>query len=85
LSIEFTIYSRIDCHLCDEMVNQLCTLEQVSAEQINRVNIDADSALVEKHGARIPVLLVNGEELCHGHLDRDAVINFIIKKTMCSN
>lgn len=85
LSIKFTIYSRPDCHLCDEMVDQLRTLEQVSTEQINRVDIEADPALVKQFGMRIPVLIANGVELCHGHLDRDSVTNFIIEKTPHSN
>jgi hypothetical protein len=67
------------------MADQLFSLEQVSAEQINMVNIEADPVLVEQYGTRIPVLVANGEELCHGHLDQNAVTNFIKQKSIYSN
>ena len=63
------------------MTGQLITLEQVSAEQIDKVNIETDQFLEAKYGMRIPVLEADGEELCSGHFDRDAVINFIKQKT----
>ena len=36
----------------------------------DKVNVDADRALAERYGSRVPVLTdPKGTELCHGRLD----------------
>ena len=36
----------------------------------DEVNVDADPALIERYGLRVPVLTdPQGKELCHGRLD----------------
>ena len=36
----------------------------------DKVNVDADPALVQRYGLRVPVLAdAAGNELCHGRLD----------------
>ena len=36
----------------------------------DKVNVDADPALIERYGLRVPVLTdLGGKELCHGRLD----------------
>jgi hypothetical protein len=38
--------------------------------RFDKVNVDADPALVERYGLRVPVLAdTAGKELCHGRLD----------------
>lgn len=33
------------------------------------MDIDNDTELTARYGVRIPVLVVDGEEICHYHLD----------------
>ena len=40
----------------------------------DKVNVDADPALIERYGLRVPVLTdADGRELCHGRLDAVAL------------
>lgn len=47
-----TLYSRPDCHLCDEALEMLADLG-IGCEV---VNIENDLALVRRYGTRVPVL-----------------------------
>jgi hypothetical protein len=39
-------------------------------ERFDKVNVDADPALIQRYGLRVPVLTdTAGKELCHGRLD----------------
>jgi len=66
------LYSREGCHLCDQMLEELDELLAGRATASIR-DIDTDPALLAAHGARIPVLLLDDEELCFGRLSSAAV------------
>lgn len=55
-----TIYTRPDCHLCEEAKAAIdasgCEAEFILEE----VNIDDDPSLRERYGNDIPVILING-------------------------
>ncbi len=70
--MELTVFSRPGCHLCEVLVEELLPLVRGRA-QVTVVNIDDDPALTERYGLRIPVVSKGGQELCHYHLDADAV------------
>lgn len=56
------MYSRNGCHLCDEaeqIVAQVCT--DLGADW-ERVDIDADPALVERFTNEVPVTFVDGQQ-----------------------
>ncbi len=72
---KLTIYGRSYCHLCDEMASALhgwCAERGVRAG-FEMVDVDADPALEERFGDRVPVLVGGGVELCHFRLDPAAV------------
>lgn len=46
------LYSRADCHLCDEVINLL----DRAGVHWRPVDIDGKPALLERYGLRIPVL-----------------------------
>ncbi|MCC5795545.1 MAG: glutaredoxin family protein [Chromatiales bacterium] len=50
-------------------------LEELSRGRLRPrvVDVDGDPELVRRHGLRVPVLELAGEELCHGRLDPRAV------------
>jgi glutaredoxin len=60
---EVILYSRPDCHLCDEAEH---LLSRVAPERAVRVvDIEDDLALIERYGMRVPVLRLEatGQEL----------------------
>jgi uncharacterized membrane protein len=56
--IEITLYTREDCHMCDELKQMLLALEDEIPHKLNKVNVDTNSALKKKFGESIPVLVV---------------------------
>lgn len=54
-----TLYSRAECHLCDQAEALVLPIIQHGQWQLVKVDIDSDPGLVEKYGFSIPVLLRN--------------------------
>jgi thiol-disulfide isomerase/thioredoxin len=78
--IEFTLYSRSYCHLCDDMLDALRALIAAhgASAKVEVMDVDADPALVERYDELVPVLLAskNGApavQVCHYFLDHAAV------------
>jgi hypothetical protein len=70
----WTVYHRLGCSLCEEMLADLAEL--LGAEEATRVevvDISQDPALERKYGTRIPVLLANGDFVCDYRLDVERV------------
>ena len=67
--IEFVLYMRHGCHLCEDMYQELLRLPESGQFQVRLVDIDRDSALQEKYGLKIPVLMAGENEICHYTLD----------------
>ncbi|MGE0486545.1 MAG: glutaredoxin family protein [Gammaproteobacteria bacterium] len=68
--LELTLYSRLECPLCDEFQVALAAWSAANRPiAVVVVDIDRDAALVESYQWRIPVLATGGRELCAGHFD----------------
>jgi glutaredoxin len=68
-----TVLSKPDCHLC---VEALEVLERMRAElgfELQEVDITTDEALHRAYFERIPVVLVDGEELCEYFVQETAL------------
>ncbi|SFU40012.1 glutaredoxin family protein [Halomonas korlensis] len=64
--IRLRLYTTLGCHLCEQLEALLETLA-IEEVELERVEISADDALIERYGVRIPVLADNaGEELDRG-------------------
>lgn len=63
------IYGRVRCHLCDEMWEDLQPLLRQCAHRLQVIDVDSDPQLRARYGLRVPVLVVDGEEVCAGRLD----------------
>ena len=75
-AIPFTLYSRVWCHLCEDMLAALRAMEEPGRPfAITVLDVDADPALEERFNELVPVLYgdPDGEELCHYFLDEAAV------------
>jgi hypothetical protein len=62
--IALTLYSRPDCHLCDDMkaIVERVARTTTPAPTIEVVDISSDVELESRYGLEIPVLLVNGKK-----------------------
>ncbi len=67
--VTLIVYGREECHLCQDMIASLHELQGRLHFQIELVDIDTDTELTARYGVRIPVLVADGEEICHYHLD----------------
>ena len=71
---QWTVYSRPDCSLCEELLADLARLlDPVEAAKVRVIDIGEDPALDRKYGGRIPVLTADGEFVCAYRLDPDRV------------
>ncbi|TMM16879.1 MAG: glutaredoxin family protein [Actinobacteria bacterium] len=64
-----TVYSRPQCHLCEEAVGVLAGLQAELGFELRQLDITADEALHRAYFERVPVVLLDGDELCEYFVD----------------
>jgi len=74
-----TVYSREYCQLCHDMVEALESLQPVHCFRLEVVDVDEDEELERRYGEWVPLLVADGEPLCHYHLDRAAVAAYFAR------
>lgn len=62
--VRVTIYSKPDCHLCDIAKERVGHVRREVAFEVEEVDIASDPVLCERYRERIPVVAVEGEEVC---------------------
>lgn len=67
MPVRLTLLTRPYCHLCDDMRKALA--EHAPEVPVLEIDVDADPALEARWGTLVPVLLADGQELCHYRLD----------------
>jgi hypothetical protein len=64
------LYGRRNCHLCEDMAQAL----HARGVAFSEIDVDADPALEERYGDRVPVLTdASDVEICFGRLDEAAL------------
>jgi hypothetical protein len=66
------LYSRPECHLCEELTTELLPLLAGRAT-VRIVDVDESVALERRYGLRIPVLVDGDVEISEYPLDRERV------------
>jgi hypothetical protein len=66
------MYSRPGCGLCDEARTTILAEAERTAFTFREVDVSGDDALELDYGIRIPVVLVDGVELCEVRVDARA-------------
>jgi glutaredoxin len=61
---EVVVYSKPDCHLCAEAMAVLARLQKDLQFALEERDITADETLHRAYFERIPVVALDGEELC---------------------
>jgi glutaredoxin len=69
-----TLYSRPGCHLCDDARAVLQRLQARARFALEEVDITADDALHRRYVERIPVIVLEGEELFDYHVDEEVLL-----------
>jgi glutaredoxin len=64
-----TLYGRAWCHLCEDMRAALEPLLAEFGAHVEVIDVDADPDLEARYNELVPVLVCDGVELCHYHLD----------------
>lgn len=72
-----TLYSRLSCHLCEDMQSQLPEYLEGTGLELNVVYIDNDAVLEQEYGSLVPVLKAGDREICHYFLDIKALQQYI--------
>lgn len=80
MAIKLRLYSREGCHLCDEMLNELMSMDIASQLHVQIVDIDSDPVTQRQFALRIPVLTAadNNEIICEQTLDHHAIVDYLI-------
>lgn len=76
------LYSRPRCHLCQTAREILEDLQHEWNFTIEDINIDLDDELVEKYGIMIPVVVLDGEELQYGRINKKFIREAFSRKNI---
>jgi glutaredoxin len=71
---QVTLYGKPGCHLCDEA---RAIVERVRAQRsfdLREMDVTLDPALHREYGERIPVLVLDGEELFEFHVEEAVLL-----------
>ena len=67
------LYSKSDCHLCDEMMAVVRQVQREAPFTLDIVDIESDPALVAAYGSEIPVLTIDGRKAYKYRVDAAAL------------
>jgi glutaredoxin len=68
-----SVYSKPDCHLCAEAMAVLRRLQGELGFELHELDITGDERLHWAYFERIPVVALDGEELCEYFVDEPFV------------
>lgn len=69
--VRVTVLVRPECRTCDRMVLVVEAICAEAGEEYTTVSVDDDPELRGEYGDRIPVVLVDGEELASWRVEPD--------------
>ena len=72
-----TIYTKPNCPLCDEALEQVELARPQTPFDLEEINILNDPVLYDRYKNAIPVVLVNGEEAFRYRLTAPALLKFL--------
>lgn len=77
--VSLTLYTRVGCHLCEEMKQVLVLFQQRYDFSLKILDIDTDSYLKRRYDERVPVLAAGDEEICHYHFNEKLLLDYFKK------
>ena len=82
--MEFILFSRSNCHLCEAMEDELSPFIENHNIIVKRQYIDNEPALEQRYGTKVPVLTLHDEILFEYFLDAEKLLS-IIKNNDCNS
>ena len=70
---ELVVYVRLDCHLCEDMVDQLRGLQTENTFGLELRDVDTQTSWLSAYGEQVPILFADGVEICRYFLNLRAV------------
>lgn len=70
-----TLYTRPQCHLCEQAKQAINELKTDFTFIMEEIDINQSDELTERYGLMIPVLLMNGEEVAFGQINKFMISN----------
>jgi len=83
LKAHVTIYSRPDCHLCDEAKEAIEAANCAATFDLEVVNIETDADLLRRYRYDIPVVTINGQEAFKHRVDSQQFRKAIARHIRC--
>ena len=74
---QLTVFSRLGCHLCEDMHHLLPQYLADTGLSFDIIYIDDDPLLEQQYGTLVPVLKAGETEICHYFLDVKALQQYI--------
>ena len=75
---QLTVYTRHGCHLCEDLLQQMQTLQLVGGLghifEYFTVDVDADPRIRQQYAALVPVVVLGDRQICHYFLDQAALL-----------
>jgi Glutaredoxin-like domain (DUF836) len=68
-----TLYGKPGCHLCEDARAEIERIRSECPFELKQVDITLDPGLNRRYAERIPVVAVDGVELCELRVDGDLV------------
>jgi glutaredoxin len=72
--VTLTLYSKTQCHLCEDLRTQLDELQPEYGFTLEEIDITRDADLFARYRYAIPVLMKDGKEIARGRVtDRELI------------
>jgi hypothetical protein len=68
--VRVDFYTRQSCCLCDEALKIIASVRSTYPLDLHLIDVDLAPGLEKTYGDRVPVVVVNGRERFHGHVNR---------------
>lgn len=75
--MKLTVYSRLYCHLCEDLLARLEALRSELDFEYEVLDVDEDPALRARYNDRVPVLAAGAWEICQHFLDEQALRHYL--------
>jgi glutaredoxin len=76
--VSVTIYSRPDCHLCEDMKAVVARVARSLPVTLVEIDISTDPSLEASYGLEIPVLMIGGKKAAKHRLTEDQLRRLLL-------
>ena len=76
-----TLYTRVGCHLCDDVKQVLTAARRRAAFELEEVDIDADPDLRALYNEEVPVVTINGRKAFKYHVAPAAFLRALERRS----